>query len=135
MDSRAHDGLRENPVLVVSGDSSVVLIGREQVATNQFRFYGWTGITSNNASVASFVAYVFDRASVVGQQKYLIINDSNGTLVFDASCKYMKVVGVIDTLNGINSLAVPSGKVYGTMLGGTGGKMIATAASHGSEVN
>lgn len=122
-----------NPVLVVTGNSSVVQLSRTKSGGN-FTFTGWCGV--NNAgtgAVSSFVAYVFDRPSVNGDGKYFVLRDAAGDVVFDASCRYMKVVGLINTAAGVTSVTIPSGKTYGTILGGCGGKMSSSSMSHGSE--
>jgi hypothetical protein len=123
----------DNPIVAVAGNNSAVLLGRAQNGAS-FTFTGWCGVGADGASaVNSFTVYVFDRPSLVGQGKYLRIRNGAGQVLFDATCKYMRVVGLIDTAGGVSSVTLPSGKTYGALLGGSGGKMVAEALSHGSE--
>ncbi|MCD9005242.1 hypothetical protein LDO31_03135 [Luteimonas sp. XNQY3] len=102
-----------DPLLAVSAPDGVALDQRTQSGS----VFNFSGLCETTGSITF---YVFDRPVMGGSGQYLEIRNAANEVVFDASARYMRVMGQISSTGGAGSISVPAGRTYGALLGLSG---------------
>lgn len=96
-----------DPIVVVVGDG--VGMDMRQQSGSTFTFTGKSNTT------AQFAVYIFDKPVLAGSGQYLQIRNAANEIVFDATARYMRIMGNLGP-GASNSIPIPAGKLYGYML-------------------
>lgn len=101
-----------DPLICIAGGTGSLILSRSQTGS-VFTFR----ILFNSTSHLSFTYYIFDEPTGLSGEQFFSIRNEQNQLVFNATNKYMRILGALDSDGTSTSVPFAGGRIAAILLG------------------